>query len=191
MNLREKTPERSTNVVHQSDYHRYRNQLVLDFNHRCGYCDDKDIPRAASFEIDHFVPQKMDGNRVTDYTNLVYACKSCNNAKRHKWPTGDKNKPNDGKQGWIDPCCRYYDAQFERSEDGKINPTTELGEWMYENLTMWKKQHEILWNCERLEENIKKLDELFDQGQLSEENKDKLIRLNQNYRGLLESFYGV
>ena len=191
MKLREKTPKRSTHVPQQSDYHSYRIQLAIDFHHRCGYCDDRDTPRAASYEIDHFVPQKKDGSRVTDYTNLVYACKSCNNAKSCKWPTGDKNWPNDGKQGWIDPCSKDYDAQFERSDDGKIHPTTELGGWMYEHLKLWKKQHEILWNCERLEENIKKLDILFEQGQLSEDNKDKLIRLNQHYRRLLDSFYGV
>lgn len=191
MKLRDKTPTRTVGVSHQNDFHAYRSQLKTDFNCRCGYCDDRDAPRAYSFEIDHFVPQTIDGTKVTEYSNLVYACKSCNNAKRNKWPTGDKAKSNDGKVGWIDPCSQDYDAQFERDDDGKIRPITELGDWMYENLKLWKKQHEILWNCERLEENIRKLDIFFDKGQLSEENKDILIRLNQHYRELLNSFYGV
>ena len=51
MKLREKTPVRKIDVAHQKDYHAYREQLASDFNHRCGYCDDRDVPRAASFEI--------------------------------------------------------------------------------------------------------------------------------------------
>lgn len=189
MKLREKIPTRSRGIKRQVDYYAYRIQLKSDFNCRCGYCDDRDVPRAASFEIDHFVPQRIDATKVTEYTNLVYACKSCNNAKHAKWPTGDKEKPNDGKVGWIDPCSNDYDAQFERGDDGKIHPVTELGKWMYDNLKLWKRQHEILWNCERLEDNINSLDELFDKGCLTEEKKDILIKLNRQYRSIIESFY--
>lgn len=191
MKLREKTPVRKTDIAHKKDYNAYREQLASDFNHRCGYCDDRDVPRAASFEIDHFVPQTIDSSKVTDYANLVYACKSCNNAKRDKWPTGDKNIPNNGKVGWIDPCSKDYDAQFERLEDGKIHPLTELGTWMYDNLKLWKKQHEILWNSERLKVNIEKFDVLFSQGSLPDEQKDSLIRLYQQYCRVLNSFYNM
>ena len=191
MELRKTIPTRSGNVAHQDDYKAYRNQLATDFNHRCGYCDDRDVPRAASFEIDHFVPQKVDKSRITDYSNLVYACKSCNNAKRAKWPTGDKTKPNDGKVGWVDPCSNIYDNQFERGIDGKIYPTSELGQWMHDNLKLWKKQHEILWNCEQLEENIDKLYALFEKGKLPEKHKDELISLFHRYKGIINSFYGV
>ena len=191
MRLRNTIPARTDNVEHQDDYRAYRKQLASDFNHRCGYCDDRDVPRAASFEIDHFVPQTIDSNRVTDYSNLVYACKSCNNAKRAKWPTGDKSRPNDGKVGWVDPCSEEYDVQLERGTDGKIHPTTELGQWMYDNLKLWKKQHEILWNCEQLEANINKLYSLFKKGQLPEKHKDELIDLFYRYNGIIHSFYGV
>ncbi len=190
MKLREKTPIRTGGVAHQDDFHAYRDQLKIDFNCRCGYCDDRDVPRAYSFEIDHFVPQNVDKTKVTEYSNLVYACKSCNNAKRAKWPTDDKTKPNDGKVGWIDPCSKDYDAQFERGDDGKIYPLTDLGSWMYENLKLWKKQHEILWNCERLEANLDNLEALFDNGPVPEEQKDALISLYRQYRGIINTFYG-
>lgn len=189
MKLREKTPVRTTEVEHQADYHAYREQLKEDFNCRCGYCDDRDVPRSASFEIDHFVPQKIDSTKETDYNNLVYACKSCNNAKRAKWPTGDKTRPNDGKKGWIDPCFKAYDAQFERSDDGRILPKTELGSWMYENLKLWKKQHEILWNYEKLEKNINELAALLDANKLPAEQKDNLILLYQKQCRILNSLY--
>lgn len=191
MKFRENTPVRKADVAQEKDYHSYREQLVLDYNHRCGYCDDRDTPRVASFEIDHFVPQKVDSSRVTDYSNLVYACKSCNNAKRAKWPTGNKDIPNNGKEGWIDPCTKDYENQFERIDGGKIRPLTNLGVWMYDNLKLWKKQHEILWNCEKLEGNIEKLDSLYCQGALPDEHKDALIQLYQQYRRVLKTFYGV
>ena len=105
----------------------------------------------------------------------------------YKWPTGDKTKPNDGKVGWVDPCSLNYDNQFERGDDGKIRPITELGAWMYENLKLWKKQHEILWNCERLGSNIDKLEA----GPIPDGQKDALIALYRQYRSLIKSFYGV
>ena len=189
MKFRETTPVRKTDVAQAKDYHSYREQLVLDYNHRCGYCDDRDAPRNDSFEIDHFVPQKVDSSRVTDYSNLVYACKSCNNAKRAKWPTENKDIPNNGKEGWIDPCSKDYENQFERIDGGKIRPLTDLGVWMYDNLKLWKKQHEILWNCEKLESNISKLDSLYNQGALPDEHMAALIQLNQQYRKILKIFY--
>ena len=191
MRLRNIIPARTGNVGHKNGYKAYRDQLASDFNHRCGYCDDRDVPRASSFEIDHFVPQKVDSDRVNDYSNLVYACESCNNAKRAKWPTGDKLRPNDGKVGWLDPCLEEYDNQFERSDDGKIKPITELGQWMHDNLNLWKKQHEILWNCERLEVNINELNALYQQGKLPDEQKNSLIQLYGKYLNLLKSFYRI
>lgn len=191
MKLREKTPTRKSDVIHQKDFHAYRDQLASDFNHRCGYCDDRDAPRAASFEIDHFVPQIVDSDKITDYANLVYACKSCNNAKRAKWPTKDKTLPNNGKKGWIDPCLKDYEAQFERLEDGEIHPLTEIGTWMYDNLKLWKKQHEILWNVERLEANYNQLRALHKQGLLPDEHKDSLFQLCDQLLEVLKSFYNA
>lgn len=150
--FRDKTPQRRPDIEEQKDYKQYRSNLIIDFDGHCGYCGDRDWPRREYFEIDHFVPkEKMVNLKETDYSNLVYACRSCNNSKRAKWPTGDESKPNNGKIGWIDPCNKEYDAQFERAETGEIIAKTELGKWMYENLKLWKKQHEILWNYEQLE----------------------------------------
>ena len=154
MKLREKTPVRTNEVEHQADYHAYREQLKVDFNCRCGYCDDRDVPRSASFEIDHFIPQKIDNTKETDYNN-----------------------------------SEAYDAQFERSDDGRILPKTELGSWMYENLKLWKKQHEILWNYEKLEKHINELVALLEANKLPAEQKDNLILLYQKQCRILNSLY--
>lgn len=157
MAFRKTHPSRTTEVVAQNDYRRYRDQLRQDFNCRCGYCDDRDVPRAERFEIDHFVPQKVDSSLETVYSNLVYACRSCNNSKRAKWPTNNPLEPNNGREGWIDPCVSSYANQFERGKYGEIIATTELGKWMYNELKLWKPQHEILQCYEEIENSIQEL----------------------------------
>lgn len=154
MGFRRITPSRTAGVSVQKDYKKYREQLRKDFNCRCGYCDDIDIPRAERFEIDHFVPRKIDITRELDYSNPVYACRSCNNAKRAKWPTEDKQLPNDGKTGWIDPCDADYDSQFDRGAYGEIVAVTDIGKWMFDALNLWKPQHEILWCYEEIDKQI-------------------------------------
>ena len=157
MAFRKTHPSRTTEVVAQNDYRRYRDQLRQDFNCRCGYCDDRDAPRTERFEIDHFVPQKVDSSLETVYSNLVYACRSCNNSKSAKWPTNNPLEPNNGREGWIDPCDSSYANQFERGKYGEIIATTELGKWMYNELKLWKPQHEILQCYEEIENSIQEL----------------------------------
>jgi hypothetical protein len=99
----------------------------------------------------------------TDYRNLVYACRSCNNAKRKKWPTNDENIPNQNDQGFIDPCNNDYSVQFERTENGEIRPVTELGKWMFVALKLDKPQHAIIWQLERLGNMIAEIRQIMDE----------------------------
>jgi len=187
--FRDKTPQRRSDIKEQKDYKKYRSDLIEDFYGHCGYCGDRDWPRKEHFEIDHFVPKdKMVNIKETDYSNLVYACRSCNNSKRAKWPTENENKPNNGKIGWVDPCNEEYDAQFERVETGAIVAKTELGKWMYENLNLWKKQHEILWNYEQLEDISSEIEEIY----LNCDDKDllkKFINVILKQKKFLERLY--
>lgn len=155
MNLRNYIPHRKDKIKLCKDYQDYKEQLEADFFHHCGYCGDLDKPRTHSFEIDHFVPKNvMITIHENDYFNLVYSCKSCNNAKRAKWPTKNEKKCNDGICGWIDPCNPNYDKQFDRDENGNIKPVTELGKWMFDNLKLYKPQHRLLWTYEQLDNVI-------------------------------------
>lgn len=188
MVFREKHPLRTTEVATQNDYKKYRKQLRDDFNCRCGYCDDRDEPRTERFEIDHFVPQKVNSSLETVYSNLVYACRSCNNSKRAKWPTKDPLKPNDGTQGWMDPCDVSYAYQFERGKYGEIIATTELGKWMYDELKLWKPQHEILRCYEEIENALNEihtyLNEIHD-----EVNLKGIIKLYEMKDNILHRLY--
>ncbi|CAN2043666.1 HNH nuclease domain-containing protein [Candidatus Magnetomoraceae bacterium gMMP-1] len=159
--FREKTPERRTDIVNKSRYQDYKQELREDFNTRCGYCNDHEGLRNTFYEIDHFIPKiLLKKNEYADYTNLVFSCRYCNNSKRKKWPTNDRDKCNDGKIGFIDPCNKNYDSQFTRNSIGKIIPQSELGKWMHTELKLYLSRHSILWQIEKIENILKKFREL-------------------------------
>jgi uncharacterized protein (TIGR02646 family) len=153
--IREKVPIRRTNPVKKSKYGEYFDQLREDFNNRCGYCDSFDIRRNNDFEIDHFIPQRVFSKlKPNDYHNLVYSCKSCNRSKSGKWPSNDENiNTRDGK-GFIDPCDAKFDTHFSRYNNGEIDWESDLGKWMYIELSFYNPKHSIIWKLEKLRKAI-------------------------------------
>jgi uncharacterized protein (TIGR02646 family) len=147
--FRNETPKRRDVKTVVTRYSDHREELKRDYKCRCGYCNDVDTWRTVWFEIDHFVPQKyLKKINETDYSNLVYACRSCNNSKRAHWPTGDELIHHLNDEGFIDPCLEDYDKQFARDKNGRIFYQTPLGKWMYFKLKLHKPQHEIIWHIE-------------------------------------------
>lgn len=142
----------------------HKRDLREDFNSCCGYCDSFDGYRHTYFEVDHFIPKdffKVNGNiSLTQYSNLVYSCKFCNNAKRAKWPTNSETVFNDGSEGFVDPCDTEYDKHFYRTDDGGIMWNTDLGKWMFSQAFKFDERQQgikILWNLSRLEQIINAL----------------------------------
>lgn len=131
-----------------ADYKSYKPHIAMDFNNRCGYCDthDRFFGGKKNFQIDHFKPHSIAAfaSLKHEYSNLVYSCQSCNNAKSNKWSAID---------GFIDPCDPIYDNVISRDDSGKIkhNGTTQ-GEYIHTNLNFFLQRHELLWCIERLEE---------------------------------------
>lgn len=159
--FREKVPERRTEINNKSKYQAYKPELREDFNIRCGYCNDHESWRNSFYEIDHFIPKTLlNENEYAYYENLVFSCRYCNNSKGGKWPTNDRDKCNDGKVGFIDPCNEDYDSQFARNSTGEIIPRTELGKWMYQELKLYLNRHSILWQIEKIENILKECREL-------------------------------
>jgi HNH endonuclease len=66
------------------DYNSYRDWLRDEFTFRCVYCLHREqwYGRGASFHIDHFTPVAIDDGGKCDYANLLYACATCNEAKK-------------------------------------------------------------------------------------------------------------
>lgn len=181
------TPQRKIINREVNDYHEHRKNLREDFCRRCGYCNDRDTLKLTYFEIDHFIPKHiLTIYKDTDYCNLVYACRSCNNAKRKHWPTNDEKVPHNEVEGWIDPCDKSYNEQFERESNGEIKPKTELGKWMYDHLKLYKPQHAILWNIEQMDNMIEELEELIKHRDFV--FKEELLNLYREYRAYIKLF---
>lgn len=187
MSFRHQTPKRRVITTAVAHYSEHRNDLQIDFKNRCGYCNDINTWRFASFEIDHFIPRKKDKKPFltikteTDYSNLVYACKSCNNSKSNKWPTNDQNIHYQNNKGFIDPCDDEYSNQFTRLNNGEIRSTTDLGEWIYNELKLYKPQHEVIWNIEQLDLLIDESEKLL-KDNCDENLKTALLTLYREYR---------
>lgn len=187
MKIRNSIPARRINPKPVSNYHQYKDDLREDFECRCGYCGDHDYFRVTDYQIDHFVPRtQMKTIKITDYSNLVYACRSCNRSKSNKWPTNDENIANNGKEGFIDPCDPAYDKQFSRNNRGEIVPITPLGEWMWLALSLGNPAHSVVWKLEQLLIKIKELQSIADTFPVDASLAIKLNGLYKDYLNYLD-----
>lgn len=147
--LRSCIPIRSK-VKPEVKYSLYKNNLRQDFMNACGYCGAEDVRvDRISFHIDHFAPQQKFPHLKNDYNNLVYACRFCNISKSDHWVGNVSSVPNDGEQGFIDPCSDEYDIHLERQESGKIVGKTNLGNYISRRLKLYLLRHELLWQARR------------------------------------------
>jgi len=186
-NFRNHTPKRRIIKKVVGKHGDHRADLRLDYQNRCGYCNDIDTWRFNWYEIDHFVPQKyLVTVSSTAYENLVYACRSCNNAKRAEWPTKDEKVHHQHDMGFIDPCDDAYNDQFERLVNGRIVPQTPLGNWMFNTLRLYKPQHEIIWNIELLDTMIDEIEEILKHSP-DTDLTDWLLQCYQEFRNYIKA----
>lgn len=136
MNIREKLPVRRLNPSKNpsKNWSKHKPDLRQDFNNHCAYCGTFDGFKHTYFEVDHFIPKDLflkNGKiTLTQYSNLVYSCKFCNNNKLAKWPSKREDLCNLNDEGFIDPCDAEFEKHLYRTEDGGIMWNTKLGEWM-------------------------------------------------------------
>lgn len=66
------------------NYNSYRDWLRDEFTFRCVYCLHREQwdSRGVTFHIEHFVPVAANPNDECEYSNLLYACAVCNEAKK-------------------------------------------------------------------------------------------------------------
>jgi hypothetical protein len=98
------------------DYNSYRQWLRDEFIFRCVYCLHREQWNlgGATFHIDHFVPVAADPAGKLEYSNLVYACTRCNEAKR-------------AVLGVPDPCQVAFNDCIRILDDGRIEPLSDQG----------------------------------------------------------------
>ena len=161
--FREADPKRTCEKEYRA-YRSFKKYLREDFNRRCGYCNDLDkfCGGIRGFHIDHFCPQDKFDHLSTQYKNLVYSCPYCNVAKSNDWPSGDENKCIVDSVGYVDPCDPQYELTFERYENGRIKPKNEVGKYMYKQLKLGLRRHQLAYLYEVLEKSLRLLnDELL------------------------------
>lgn len=115
-----------------TDYRTYKPYLRDEFEGTCIYCRLRDsIVGQASFAVEHHMPQSPFTNRITDWTNLYYACRTCNGAKSNFYPRGTRSR--------IDylptPCT---DRMFDhlRYRRALVVPHSETGRFAEELLDL-------------------------------------------------------
>ena len=66
------------------DYESFRDWLRDEFTFRCVYCLHREqwYGRGVTFHIDHSNPVTVDEQGECEYSNLLYACATCNEAKK-------------------------------------------------------------------------------------------------------------
>ena len=162
-------PLHSKNRKECEHYTSYLYTLKIDFNKRCGYCNDIHSFRIRNFAIDHFVPRNpIDFKhpiKPNYYYNLVYSCSYCNSAKSNKFPTKNHEIHNDGNIGFIIPTETSYADLFYRDSDGTImsKDNNLLANYIIDELNLKNPIHSLMWRIERLNNLIESLDKKIKQ----------------------------
>jgi len=95
-------------------------------------------------------------------------------SKSDDWPCLGTRLTHSNGQGYIDPCDIDFASQFERHDDGRIKPTTEVGKYMFQQLKLGLRRHELIWLLGQLQEKIKVVYELFQRHKHTAKAKDLL-----------------
>lgn len=166
-----------------------RTMLEADFRGLCGYCGKNGKKLRQRFHVDHFVPQKIDKGRKSDYTNFVWACPKCNVCKSDKWPTEDKTIAHTDMLGFVDPASPEFDEHLFRDESGFIVGRTPLGEQMCQLLNFHLRKTDLFWKLSRLYDMKEDLQQKFRKQTLSVEEHEYYIDLDMVLDTILDSLY--
>jgi len=111
--------------VGYQDYNSYRDWLRDEFTFQCVYCllREQWYSRGATFHIDHFIPVAVEPSGRCEYSNLLYACATCNEAKKDSL-------------GVPDPCeVAFHDCLRIRA-DGRVEALNAAGEKLEQTLVL-------------------------------------------------------
>jgi uncharacterized protein (TIGR02646 family) len=155
---------RSQNPPLYSHYRAYKKYLRIEFEHSCAYCSvrEPEFGGSASFEIDHYAPQSLFPEKISDYSNLFYSCHVCNKSKGSFWPSEQQNAAG---RFILNPCDHDLEIHFDRQQNEWISKTV-TGVWNLKKLRLnssanqriRKRRSDILELIES-EENKKKVTE--------------------------------
>lgn len=155
-------------------YSSYKEQVHLDCQNRCVYCDIKlEENGHEGFALDHFKPQEL-FPELRDYpNNLVISCGKCNRNKSSHWPMG-KNVSNthNGIIGFLDPfqCDRHL--YFDIDPFGVLHPLKGPSSYLIELLCLNRPSRLVVRRNRMLSARV---DTLIDLAQRCIEDASKLL----------------
>ena len=111
-------PQRVGKKPSDTYWRTFHQDLERVFYGLCAYCE-----QICRGEVDHFRPKSCYPGLVYDWSNWLFACHDCNQAKGAKWPC----------EGYVDPCAPpalarpedYFDFD---STTGEILPRNGLNQ---------------------------------------------------------------
>jgi hypothetical protein len=100
-----------------TNYSSFRDWLRDEFTFRCVYCLHREqwYNRGATFHVDHFIPSTANPDGKCEYSNLLYACATCNVAKQ-------------AIPGFPDPCQVTFRDCLQVMSNGVIHTLNPEGE---------------------------------------------------------------
>jgi hypothetical protein len=107
------------------DYESFRDWLRDEFTFRCVYCLHREqwYGRGVTFHIDHSNPVTVDPQGGCEYSNLLYACATCNEAKKAML-----NVPN--------PCLVAFHDCLRIMSDGRVAALNDDGKKLEQALRL-------------------------------------------------------
>lgn len=110
-----------------SDYTRYKSFLRIEFGHSCTFCDvrEPELGGVQSFCVEHYKPQNRFPKLETEYSNLLYACRHCNQWKGSYWPSF---KQRIARLIVLNPFLHFIDKHLDKSQHAWRGKTAQ-GRW--------------------------------------------------------------
>lgn len=191
--IKEKKPVRSYTGEKWRTNSSNKKRLVKDFEHRCAYCDDYDKYSGGynSYHVEHFAPKEKFKELEFTYDNLLYSCPYCNISKSNKWVGRTAKENIVGNKGFVDPCTDEYYNHLQRAKDGSIVYTTRIGEFMYNELSLYLKRHKILYNLEKIRGRKKLLKEKIAEKRINNEDVSELEELYKTLCVVFCEYYDI
>lgn len=188
MKVKQKKPQRSYTGIMWQTNRGNKKRLIVDFDHRCAYCDDLDKYSGGSkmYHVEHFAPKDKFPKLEFCYDNLLYSCPYCNISKSNKWPSDDSAINVVGNEGFVDPCTDEYEKHLRRYQNGEIYYTTELGKYMFYGMKLYLQRHQLIYNLGRIHTKLKEVKkEIHKREQVHKPTED----LKELYKELCVTFY--
>lgn len=194
--LRDKIPFKPQEDFLVSSFNKdLKEDLRNDFNKCCAYCNDHDAYAGGkdNYHIEHFVPKSKFSEYKNKYSNLLYSCPYCNRAKSNKWVTDDPAVSHNDVDGFVNPCSDDYDKHLARDLSGKIMALTSVGQYMYKEMKLYLRRHQINFLLNKVIQQRKIIHKAIDEDNLDVERtvifKKILIQLNQIFVSVFEEIY--